>query len=133
MYLEAWRPRGIGTANQDWTTGRPGSFERVMLNTDLCLAFNIDGNTQCCTRTGSTYSDGQNRCIDNAVASRRCPFYREDDPRFEARESVQEMLGGSFPNDNNEPFYEAFREGWRKATTVGQTDLLPLAETCEFI
>jgi len=64
---------------------------------------------------------------------RQCPFYREGDPRFEARSSVQEMLGGAFPNDNNEPFYEAFREGWRKATTVGRTNLLPLAETCEFI
>jgi hypothetical protein len=46
-------------------------------------------------------------------------------------EAVEEFLGGEYPNSNNEPFYEAFREAWLKATTLGWDGLEPLAEKCD--
>ena len=55
----------------------------------------------------------------------------QSNSRWEARETVGELLGGGNPNSNNEPFYNAFTEAWRKATTVGQRNLLPLTDSCE--
>jgi len=133
IFLNAWRPRKRSRSNQDWTTGRasdPGNT-RLMLNTDICLVHDIDDNLPCCTSPGRKYSDGQDHCIDNDAARRRCPMYGSTHSRREARDAVEEMLGGEFPNDNNVPFYNAFEEAWRKATTVGQENLSPLAESCE--
>jgi len=132
IYLSTWRPRNIGQLTQDWTTGRPSANGniRLMLNTDICLVHDIDSNMPCCTRTGESYSDGQDRCIDSDAARRRCPMYSQTHSRWEAREAVGEMLGGSYPNTNNEPFYNAFTEAWRKATTVGQSNLSSLVESC---
>jgi hypothetical protein len=58
-------------------------------------------------------------------------MYTQFQDRWEARQAVGEMLGGDYPNTNNEPFYTAFTEAWGKATTVGQTNLSPLSESCE--
>lgn len=103
-----------------------------MLNTDICLVHDIDNNVPCCTNTGTSYpEDGLDRCIDEALS--RCPIYSQSHSRWEAREAVGEMLGGTYPNENNVPFYNAFSEAWRKATTVGQTNLSPLAESCELL
>mgnify|MGYP003326411059 CR=1 FL=1 len=134
IYLNAWRPRNLCQPNQDWTTGRSTDTGnvRVMLNTDICLVHNIEGNLPCCTRTDTSYPDGQNQCVDDQAARRRCPMLSQSSGgRFEARRAVGTMLGGGFPNTNNEPFYAAFTEAWRKATTVGQTNLSPLVESCE--
>ena len=49
---------------------------------------------------------------------------------FEARETVEEMLGEFNPSDPNLPFYLAFARAWDKATTVGQEDLSPLVDSC---
>ena len=141
IYLNAWRPRNGGQPTQDWTTGRPSSelppgHPRMMLNTDICLVHNIDGNNNlpCCTRTGSTYANGRDQCIDDTAARRACPMISQSHPRWGVRQAVGEMLGGSYPNENNVPFYEAFREAWRKATTVGVgRNLLPLRESCEMV
>ena len=130
--MNSWRTRNIGLDNQDWTTGRPednGNI-RMMLNTDICLVHNLPGNIPCCTRTGNTYENGQDQCIDNNLARRRCPMYTEAHARYESRQIVGEMLGGTLPNNNQQPFYDAFTEAWRKATTVGQTNLSPLSESC---
>ena len=105
-----------------------------MLNTDLCLVHDIDGGNSlpCCTSTGRTYPDtGQDACVDDEAARRRCPMYGRSHSRFEATEAVGDMLGGAYPNDNNAPFYAAFAEAWRKATAVGREGLSPLAESCE--
>eukprot|EP00580_Thalassiosira_gravida_P007736 CAMPEP_0201646866 /NCGR_PEP_ID=MMETSP0493-20130528/34738_1 /ASSEMBLY_ACC=CAM_ASM_000838 /TAXON_ID=420259 /ORGANISM="Thalassiosira gravida, Strain GMp14c1" /LENGTH=387 /DNA_ID=CAMNT_0048122125 /DNA_START=1 /DNA_END=1160 /DNA_ORIENTATION=- len=133
IYMNSWRPRGRGTANQDWTTGRPTDRgnTRMMLNTDICLVHNIDGNLPCCTNPGRFYSNGQDRCLDDEATARRCPIYNQMNPRSEARTVVGQMLGGAYPNDNNEPFYNAFTDAWRKATTVGNDNLSPLGENCE--
>jgi hypothetical protein len=119
----------MGGDDQDWTTGRTsdGGNTRMMLNTDICLVHNIDGNLPCCT------TDDEDACADSEAAARRCPFHSPGESGWEARRAVGEMLGGSYPNANNAPFYRAFSEAWRKATTVGQTNLSPLVESCEAI
>lgn len=131
IYLNSWRPRNSGTSVQDWTTGRPTSTtSRMMLNTDLCLVYDIAGNLPCCTRTGVLYPNGDDTCIDTVAAQRKCPVLSSAHTRYEARETVGEMLGGAYPNDNNVPFYNAFLESWNKATTVGQSNLSFLKQTC---
>jgi hypothetical protein len=133
IYLNSWRPRNMGESNQDWTTGRSfdGGNTRLMLNSDICLVHNIDGNMPCCTRTGDLYADGQDACVDLVAAAGRCPMIDQSESRWEAREAVGEMLGGSYPNTNNGPFYSAFANAWSKATTVGQSNLSLLVDSCE--
>ena len=137
IYLNSWRPRNMGESNQDWTVGRSsdGGNIRMMLNTDICLVFDIDAymdeNVPCCTRTGAFYTDGEDSCVDVDAAARSCPMYSQFQDRWEARQAVGEMLGGDYPNTNNEPFYTAFTEAWGKATTVGQSNLSPLSDSCE--
>ena len=117
VFLNSWHPQNIGTPREDWTTGNGG--DRVMLNTDLCLVMLIDENMPCCTGT---------RCTG---LSRRCPRIPANHPRSEAFDAFEEYLGGSYPNENQQPFYDAFREAWRKATKVGQNNLFPLADNCD--
>jgi len=109
----------MGEATQDWVTE---NTDQLMLNTDMCLVFDIeddiDDEVPCCTKTNR-------KCLDPESAKKKCPMYSQMHSRFEAREAVQDMLGSS-----NSPFYTAFAEAWRKATTVGQGDLLPLEERC---
>ena len=125
----AWQMRNIGGPEdggppQDWTTGTSG--DRMMLNTDVCLMYDIDENvdsgTNCCTNP-----DGENPCIDQAASRRRCPRFKEDDPRRAGRAAVKEYSGG----DDNSRFYSAFAEAWRKATTIGQRNLAPLEPNCD--
>jgi len=96
-----------------------------MLNTDLCLVFDVSGvlrNQHCCTRT--------DQCGSFLAARRQCPLYSSGSENKPAEAAVQEMLGGAYGNNNNEPFYRAFEEAWAKATEVGYTDLKPLPYTC---
>ena len=125
IFNSVWWPRNMGSPLQDWVTGRGDS---LMLNTDICLVFDIeediDKEIPCCTETDI-------RCFDPEAAAQKCPMYSQMHSRFEAKEAVEEMLGsGSHPHPNV-PFYNAFAEAWRKATTVGQEDLSPLAESCD--
>ena len=117
VFLNSWHPQKIGTPTEDWTTGNGG--DRVMLNTDLCLVMLIDENMPCCTGT---------RCTG---LSRRCPRIPQGHPRSEAFDAFEDFLGGGYPNDNQAPFYNAFREAWGKATKLGQNNLFPLADNCD--
>lgn len=135
FFTETWRPRNMGEDNQDWTTGNGDT--RMMLNTDMCLVFDIDEyverNIPCCTRTNSHFSNGQNQCVDSEAASRRCPMYSSHSGRRDATDAVREMLGGSLISKNNAPFYINFAKAWKKATTLGQNNLSPLKNRCEEI
>jgi hypothetical protein len=51
IVFNAWRPRNVGLDSQDFTTGNNNRNDRMMLNTDICLVFNIDNNFACCTKT----------------------------------------------------------------------------------
>lgn len=108
---------------QDWVTGR--SFS-LMLNTDMCLAFDIEDTINdevpCCTKTNR-------KCLDPDSRKTKCPVAS----RLESLEAVEEMLGMSNPHDVNMPFYESFAEAWRKATTVGKDNLSPLVQRCDSI
>lgn len=114
IFMNNWRVEGQGTT-QDWTTGLVPD-NRVMLNTDICLAYNIDSNMPCCTK-------GNSQC-------RQCPRYSDNNPRKAAEEAVLTMLGGSPGNTDNSPFYSAFEVAWNKLTTIGQENLLPLSTEC---
>jgi hypothetical protein len=114
IFMNNWRVEGQGTT-QDWTTGLVPD-NRVMLNTDICLAYNIDSNMPCCTK-------GNSQC-------RQCPRYSDNSPRKAAEEAVLTMLGGSPGNTDNSPFYSAFEVAWNKLTTLGQENLLPLSTEC---
>jgi hypothetical protein len=120
VFLNSWRPRNFGGEKQDWTTG--DGVDRVMLNTDLCLVMDIDINMPCCSG---------NSCTGFGAGLSKCPRLPTNHPRYEAFEAFEEYLGGAFPNENQEPFYNAFREAWRKATKVGQQNLSPLADSCD--
>lgn len=110
IFRHNWRPLGQGNT-QDWRTGNLAN-DRMMLNTDICLAYNIDGGF-CCTKGN--------------FACEQCPRYASNTRRKEAERAVLKMLGGSPGNTNNVPFYEAFQEAWSIMTTVGQSDLQPLS------
>lgn len=134
IYLNAWRPRNIGEQHQDWTTGQTNSSHpnpRMMLNTDICLVYDIDDSVNCCSRIDQFLSEGGNQCLSNELSGRNCPFYSQFSSRREAADAVLEFVGGSFPNTNNEPFYTAFTAAWVKATGNGWSGLSPLAESCE--
>ena len=46
----------------------------MMLNTDICLVYDIDENVgtgpPCCTIVDRTFPDGENQCIEQEAASR---------------------------------------------------------------
>ena len=132
----AWQVRnrdgpGDGVPPQDWTTGaNPNS--RLMLNTDICLAFDLDDRPICCTRGSSSSSVSESSSSDDEVPCidrQRCPRYDQSDARMDASEAIEEYRGG----EGSTRFYDAFADAWKKATTVGQSNLSPLAETCESI
>lgn len=128
LFGRAWTPRGIGTAKQDWTwvSGNPNnSVAKVMLNTDMCLVYDIDNNKQCCSNTGAFKPNGQSRCANNK--NRQCRRHSQNNP---ATAAALSYLGGSSPNSNNTPFYKAFTLAWYKATTNGIRGLKPLRDTC---
>lgn len=114
IFMNNWRMSGQGPT-QDWTTGNFPD-DRLMLNTDICLAYNIDSGTPCCTK-------GNTQC-------RECPRYTFNSPRKAAEEAVLKMLGGAPGNTDNGPFYESFEVAWNKMTSVGQDKLIPLSTEC---
>ena len=131
IFLNSWQPRNIDESFQDWTTGSASdSVTRMMLNTDLCLVFDIEHHLPCCTSNDVLDPNGDDTCIDAVAAQNKCPMLSNTHSRFEALETVEEMLGGSYPNTNNVPFYSAFTDSWSKATTLGWKNLFPLAESC---
>jgi len=115
IFRNNWRMSGQGNT-QDWTTGTYPD-NRLMLNTDICLAYNIDSGSPCCTKG-------------NNIDCMRCSRYAFDSPRKAAEEAVLKMLGGPPGNTNNDPFYASFQVAWNKMTTVGQNNLIPLSTEC---
>ena len=113
IFMNNW---SFSRRSRDWRTSNSAD-DRMMLNNDICLAYDIDGSNTCCTT-------GTSQC-------RQCPRYRSNHPRKEAERAVLKMLGGAPGNQNNAPFYESFREAWNKMTTAGQDTLHPLTtEEC---
>ena len=122
----AWVPRNEGTAIQDWTWGGGNNGSpRFMLNTDMCLLFDIDATFPCCSRTDLTRNDGSNQCdrFGSNLAGTECA-------RTTNEEAANAMIlfsgqrdGGGFDNDNG-PFFAAFSSAWQAATTNGWEDNL---------
>ena len=110
-----------GGPPQDFTTGstNPGSSVednrtgRIMLNTDICLAFDIDDipNPRCCTK-------GTSSCV-------QCPTYPTTDSRRQAANAVSE-----FDTFGNDRFYAAYSSAWNKAIVLGQSNLKSLTSSC---
>ena len=134
LIFNPWRPRNVGLETQDYTTGNNKSNKRMMLNTDICLVFDIDNDLNCCTKTDEFFQNGNSKCIDDTL--NQCPLYPRSDPRRAATDAVVEYIGGSkdsHGNGNNEAFYSAFATAWEKATTNGQDNLKELLDDCNSI
>ena len=119
-----WRPRGtpVGT---NWIWG--GDDRNVlMLNTDICLRFDIpDGDTQtCCTRSGDRRCDGLDICQSSRNVRREA---------FDAFERFNADNNGG--GRDNGPFFDAFAVAWQKATENGidPNSLHELADDCEAV
>ena len=106
-----------------------------MLNTDMCLFFDVDVTFPCCTDTSGNGNGGTHQCDRGSEVLRNtpCATYAVGSPREEAANAVELFAGvragGGF-NDDNAPFFRAFASAWDKANTNGWTGLQPLAESC---
>ena len=123
----SWRPRQTASSGVNWTWGNQNRGV-MMLNTDICLYFDIpEGNDQtCCTDTS-----GNCRGITD-----ECQLARNVRP--EAFSAFEEFLfagGQNIGNNNNEPFYAAFSTAWKLATENGYSDdeLFDVPETCNIV
>ena len=102
-----------------------------MLNTDMCLFFDIATTFPCCTDTSLSRNDGTNQCDRGGQVLRNtpCATYAAGSPRAEAASAVElfagRRAGGGFDNDNT-PFFNAFASAWGKATTNGLSGLRPV-------
>jgi hypothetical protein len=104
--------------NQDWTLGdAAGKNSRMMLNTDICLIYDIESvQNNCCTRQGECATDRA-----------QCPTYSSNNAQREALDAVLDFIGGMESTDNSE-FYVTFALAWVKATNLGWDNLSPLVE-----
>lgn len=95
LFNNAWHPRNTGTTKQDWTLDDVDPENpRMMLNTDICLVFDIErAGNNCCTREGE--------CRD--FRGRQCPIYDERNKRREAADAVIDFIGGSMDDEDNMP------------------------------
>jgi len=133
----SWVPRiSRDPLKEDWTTGSDPNDSnsniihnpKMMLHTDICLFYDLDANSNCCTRTDLFKSDGESHCP--TEKDNQCSVYGGDHPWREASEAVIEYLGAPHVEDDNDNFYEAFRRAWFKATMNGMGDLKPVAKSC---
>ena len=111
--------------------GRNEDSPRFMLNTDMCLLFDLEQTFPCCSRTDLLNNNGDNPCREFNETT--CSVYDESSPRKEAAEAVELLAtggGNNIRNPNNQPFYDAFETAWSKATTNGVTNLRQLDITC---
>ena len=75
-----------------------------MLNTDMCLFYDLEQAFPCCSRIDQLRLDGTNRC--NGFENTECLEYATCHSRKEAAIAVDEFArggGNGFNNDNNEP------------------------------
>ncbi|KAL7550559.1 hypothetical protein ACHAWF_013781 [Thalassiosira exigua] len=134
-YLEmmgrAWwkRENPDPTKDDDWTTGDPdaGDDQKMMLNTDLCFAFD---STDCCSRTDLEDSRGNSHCL--IFQNDQCPviLMDEDHPRMEAAEAVMKYINEDNDFDSS-VWYEGFATAWGKAATCGRTGLQSIRDSCD--
>ena len=116
-----WHPRNT-PVRTDWTWGGRNRAT-LMLNTDICLRFDIpDGDSQnCCTNT-----DQPRDCRDANLP--QCPSSETVRPEaFSAFETFRNS------GRRNRSFYEAFSTAWEKATENGYDEftLQDLRSTCD--
>ena len=132
FYRRAWVPRNANDPNiQDWTWGNPNNngSPRFMLNTDMCLLYDIKTTFPCCTNNETLRQDGTNACDggNQVLSDTPCGVTAS---RGDAANAVdlfaQRREQGGFL-DNNAPFYDAFAAAWSLATTNGWTNLRPLS------
>lgn len=129
-----------------------------MLNTDLCLAFDIEQTVRqdipckllqslCVVSTDednspSLYIDNPNKgCTrldkvfpDGMNACVERDAARRRCPMYSSNDPIRAARNTArefLGGDGNSRFYVAFEEAWRKATTVGQRRLRSLTQTCE--
>lgn len=100
----------------------------MMLNTDICLYYDIQASAPCCTRTNLVDGKGRSRC--ETDGDKQCTRIENTHPRWAASMAVRKYLGGSSPNNDNSAFYDAFRLAWYKATMNGMDNLKPVMDTC---
>lgn len=131
LMMRSWSVRIIEATDLpqlDYITGNPNSSNpKMMLNTDVCLVWDIDEDMNCCTRTDMFRTNGDSHCAQDE--DKQCPLYGAGNPSWEAAEAVQEYLGAPGEMDNNEAFYEAFKLAWLRATMNGMYDLHPIKES----
>ncbi|KAK1749297.1 heme-dependent peroxidase [Skeletonema marinoi] len=132
MVQRAWAPRNEGKDNADFMAGPAQSqFPKMMLNTDICLAFDIDtvADNKCCTNINMINpANGQNRC--GIYETNQCKRIDSTHPRAESAQAVLEFLGGNTPNNDSTRWYRAFTEAWTKATINGHNELWPVQQRC---
>ncbi len=117
LLRRSWFPRETGVANDDWTWG--GQNRNVlMLNTDICLRFDIDDGTPCCTNTNAGNCRGQNnQCLSS------------EEVRPDAFNAVNTFAGDD--TNDNDAFFAAFTSAWVQATENGYDSLNELVASCE--
>lgn len=93
LFNNAWQPRIPRRGIQDWTLDNVDPENpRMMLNTDLCLVYDIDrADNDCCTREGECGS----------YRGRQCPIYDENNKRREAANAVISFIGDAMDNEDN--------------------------------
>ena len=129
---KTWVPRNEGTDVQDWTWGgnNDGS-PRFMLNTDMCLLFDIETTFPCCSRTDLTRNDGTNQCDrrNSVLSDTQCSRTTNEDAANAMLQFAAQRDDGRFTNEN-EPFFTAFSVAWEMATINGWDNLQELALSC---
>lgn len=132
LVQRAWAPRNMNKETQDFMAGPAESqFPKMMLNTDICLAFDIDTeeDLKCCTNINMIDPrTGENRC--GIFEDNQCKRIDSTHPRAESARAVLRFLGGNTPNNDSTQWYRAFTEAWTKATLNGHTELWPVQDTC---
>lgn len=107
-----------------------------MLNTDMCLFFDVETTFPCCSNVNVLRGDGSNACDRNngdILSGTPCGTYEIGSGREEAANAVelfaQRRETGGFRNDNSH-FFTAFEHAWSMATNNGWLGLEPLALSC---
>jgi hypothetical protein len=121
----SWSPRSVSNDAplSDFTTTEVDDPKpKMMLNTDICLVFDLESSGPCCTRTDLFKTNGESHC--QTMEEEQCPVYDGGNPRLAATEAVAEYA------EDNANFYEAFRQAWFKATTNGNSNLQQVVEEC---
>jgi len=130
----AWVPRNEGTDVQDWTWGGGNNGSpRFMLNTDMCLLFDIQTAFPCCSRTDLTRTDGTNQCDtrNSFLSGTQCGRTTNEEAASAMLEFAAQRVDdpNRFTNDNV-PFFTAFSVAWEIATTNGWDSLQELSLSC---